>query len=488
MDTYGNWYSKATAKSTISGQNSLSYSFEGSLAFTVFVSKFTSRQGTGPIIPQNSVAGRMTGRFDAQLSTPARRVTEKGAAEWTIGGTYEPAAETVAIAIRSSGVDAKGTEADLEGAAVGTTPTARSFTTKLIWGWQTPASTAYTGLPSPSADDPSTILDVAKLLDMTNPATVPVIPTGSEADLCVVNSLPQTGLKDAQRLVVDLKDPKPQTLTQTFQEEGGLGTRTTTWVLTLVPDLNIEREDRGEDGRYSFVSTDSIGLRISIPGVTVAKTEWANLASWAVKGLGPFSGIAVPDQLQCSSTFRFQPRPGARPANGSTIRNRPIQYTVSATLAGTVHYFILTQDDADLLRQEYIDHKEGVVPTRSACIAHRIDGSFNSGNYDLIVDGGMKAALDNVTAEFAKAPQDGVRIVSGFRSPQRNKATGDVHPNNKHVYGRALDLVPDTVSADSLTALYRACVRAGYHSLCEAAPGKEVSPGSPDAKHVHIDW
>ena len=65
-------------------------------------------------------------------------------------------------------------------------------------------------------------------------------------------------------------------------------------------------------------------------------------------------------------------------------------------------------------------------------------------------------------------------MISGFRSPQRNKATRDVHPNNGHVLGRALDLVPDPASADALKALYQACVRTGYHSLCERPPGEEV--------------
>jgi len=117
-----------------------------------------------------------------------------------------------------------------------------------------------------------------------------------------------------------------------------------------------------------------------------------------------------------------------------------------------------------------------------------IDSAFNTGNYNVAIDGGMQTALDKVTLEFGKDSKGNVRVVSGFRSPQRNKATGDVHPNNKHVLGRALDLVPNPASADALLALHEACVRAGYYSFCEAAPGRQVPRGSPDARYVHIDW
>ncbi len=187
-------------------------------------------------------------------------------------------------------------------------------------------------------------------------------------------------------------------------------------------------------------------------------------------------------------TFAFKPNPGTRPTDGSTVRNRPLQYDVSAAFEGIEQHFILVQDDVDLLRQEYIDHGESVVPPRSDFIAHAVDKSFNIGNYELVVDGGMQAAFDRIGLEYGREPRGSLRVVSGFRSPQRNMATGDFHPKNPHVYGRALDLAPDPSSPSALEVLYQACVRAGYHSVCEAAPGKAVPPGSPDAKHVHIDW
>jgi len=212
------------------------------------------------------------------------------------------------------------------------------------------------------------------------------------------------------------------------------------------------------------------------------------LATWRVKGMGPFSGTGVPEQLPDSMTFAFKPNPGARPTDGSTVPNRPIQYTVSAAFEGIEHFFILVQDEVDLLRQEYIDHQERVVPSRTDCVAHPVDGSFNSGNYDLIVDGGMQAAFDRINLEFGKEPRGSLRVVSGFRSPQRNKATGDSHPDNPHAYGRALDLAPDPLGAEALNSLYLACDRAGYHAVCETSPGRGVPPGSADAEYIHVDW
>ena len=413
----------------------------------------------------------MAGTFEAHVSTATKQVSATGVGEWTVGGTYDPAKETIQIAIRSSGINARVTEVVLEEAAGSAAPAPTPFAMR--WAW---------GLPVPRIEEPSTVLEVLK------PSSPVVIPSEREVDVLMVNTLPQTGLKEFQTLEIDLRDPEPQMITQTFEDESGFGTRTTTWTFALIPLFNIERLDRGEDGRNSLVSTDSPTFQMGIPGVTMAKSGWTTLASWEVKGEGPLSGNGTPSQLPHSQRFTFQPVPPSRPTEGSTVRNRPLRYAVSAAFEGTVQYFLLMQDEKDLLRQEYIDHGEVVIPSREECLAHPIDGSFNVGNYNFIVDGGMQAALDKVTLEFAKENKEGVRVVVGFRCPQRNRTAGDVHPNNKHVLGRALDLAPISPKAGAVLSLYQACGRAGYHSLCEAAPGTQVPPGNPGAKYVHIDW
>jgi hypothetical protein len=478
LDISAFWTASATSTSAVRGQNSLSSKFEGSLVFAVFLSRVTGTQGSqAQVVPENSVVGRMRGKFEAQVSTQERRVTGGGTAEWTVAGRYDPATETIIVAIRSSGLDARGTDAVLGDGGEGAGPAAVPFSMALNWGWQAPR--ARWGQISWAAD-PAAILDAME--------ATPRIPPERAAELCLVNSIPQTGVEESQRLVIDLKEPGPQTVTRTSEDATGLGSRTTTWSVALVPSFDIERDDRIGDGCNSFVSTDAIGLRVSIHGVTVAGSGWANLASWKVEGVGQLSGSGVPSELQHSATFGFHPGPSMRPTDGSTRRNRPLQYTVKATFEGAARYFILSQDDVDILRQEYIDHREPTVPARPDIVARPIDGSFNEGNYNFVVDGGMQAALEKIAVEFGKGSKSVVHVVGGFRSPQRNKATGDVHPGNKHVLGRALDLAPEPASAEALLSLYQACIRAGYRSFCEETPGKRVPSDSPDARHVHADW
>ncbi len=318
MEVVSSWTAKVTTTSAIGGQNTLSCSLNGNMEFNVFLSQLTRPQDIGgQIIPKNSVVGRMAGNFDAQASTSTRLVTGNGTAQWTLAGTYDPVKETINVAIRSAGAEANGLETVLGDAARGTTPTAHPFSMKFAWGWQAPKSDWR---HSSWADDPSAIMDVMKT------PMVPVIPSERESHLFIVNSLPQTGLNELKHLEIDLKEPKPQTIIQTFQDETGWGTRTNVWMFMLIPNFNIERDDRLTDGRHSFVSTDSISLRMDIPGVTVAKSGWANLTSWEVKGLNQFSGSGVPHQLQQRTTFVFRTNPAVRPTAGSTVRNRPIQY------------------------------------------------------------------------------------------------------------------------------------------------------------------
>ena len=62
------------------------------------------------------------------------------------------------------------------------------------------------------------------MLNVMSPPAVPVIPSEREVDLVVVHSLPQTGIKEFKHVSIDLKDPELQTITQTFEDETGLGT------------------------------------------------------------------------------------------------------------------------------------------------------------------------------------------------------------------------------------------------------------------------
>ncbi|MGA2666429.1 MAG: D-Ala-D-Ala carboxypeptidase family metallohydrolase [Nitrososphaerales archaeon] len=459
-----------TATTTVVGQNELRCNLDGMAVFSIFLAEASAPPESPSLsIPANTVAGRVSGLFESQVSSPTRKVTGKGSGEWTVGGTYDPAARTIEVAIRSAGMNASGHETEVKPDAA---PVPLPFSARFTWGPQ-----------FPRVDDPAAVLEVLK------PPMPPAVPTDREADLWLVDSLPQTGLTEFRRVTVDLKDPKPQTASQTFQDEAGFGLRTTTWTMTLQPVFEIERVDRAaDDGQHSFVTTDPLSFRIAIPGVAMEGSGWTGGAQWQVKGVGPFSGSANPSLVSNSPTFGFQPNPGQRPTEGSTTRNRPIQYSIGATFAGSVQYFLLNQDDKDLLRQEYIDHGEASVPARSDLVAHAVDNSFNSGNYNTILDGGMQAALDKITTEYRRSVKGSPRVVSGYRSPQRNRAMGDVHPGSPHVQGRAIDIVPEQPGSQAVISLYQACVRAGYHAYLESVPGRQLPLGSAEAKQVHVDW
>jgi hypothetical protein len=441
------------------------------MGFTVYLSDFALTEANGPTIQANSVTGRMAGNFETTVTTSKRRVSGSGVGEWTIGGTYDPVTQRIHIAVRSCGMKAKATDIPVEIGSEGGSSANPPITVNWLWGYQ-----------APRAEEPATVLDALK------PPVPVVIPTEREPDLLMVNSLPQTGLTEYGYLEFDLKDPEPQTITQKFKDESGLGERTNEWTIALIPLFNIVRLDRDGDGYNSFVSTDTPTLQMGIPGVTIAKSGWKKLASWEVQGIGPYSGTGDPAQASNSLKFTFKLNPPSRPTEGSTERNRPLQYMISSTIEGTVQHFMLIQDEVDMLRQEYIDHGVLPVPSRSEIVSHYIDGTFNVGNYNWIVDGGMKAALEKVSAEYAKISKDALRVVGGFRSPQRNKASGDFHPSNKHMFGRALDLAPTSEGQDAILHLFLACTAAGYQCYPESEHGRQVAPTDAHAKHVHVEW
>ncbi len=90
LDISSTWSAMVTATSGIAGQTSVSFNFKGSLVFNVFLSRAPTQKAGVPVIPQNSVAGRMVGVFDVQATTPTLQVTGNGTAQWTVGGLYHP--------------------------------------------------------------------------------------------------------------------------------------------------------------------------------------------------------------------------------------------------------------------------------------------------------------------------------------------------------------------------------------------------------------
>lgn len=244
--------------------------------------------------------------------------------------------------------------------------------------------------------------------------------------------------------------------------------------------LRVERQ--GGDG-LSFVSTDTITLNAA---------GSAGPADWTVQGVSTDAGNGNPRRATGRTQFSFRPNPTARPRTGSRRPNAPIQYRVEARAGGQTAAIDLAQDETDIIRQEYIDLGPVRPPDRSIVVAPTI-GTYNTGNYTLIVDGGMDNARTNTEREFQALTPAGtvapaIGVSSGYRNPRRNVEVGSEFPvGSRHVWGTALDLTVPGANATLWTRLRNAGANAGNTSICEDGP-TQVLCTSPRVDHVHIHW
>jgi len=125
-------------------------------------------------------------------------------------------------------------------------------------------------------------------------------------------------------------------------------------------------------------------------------------------------------------------------------------------------------DHKDVLRQEFINHKQSIRTLSSSQAASipiperndfaltnslpgfvEIDGAWYDYPYDYILEYGMQNIWNVVSSNFAThrtqtyngltVPGNALRISSGFRNPERNERVGGAR-DSKHLRGRALDL------------------------------------------------
>jgi Domain of unknown function (DUF4157) len=258
-------------------------------------------------------------------------------------------------------------------------------------------------------------------------------------------------------------------------------------------DMTLERLDR--DGDSSFLSTDLIIFQARVAGVPNAD-EFADRIHWTVYGVSTHSGDGNPHSVSNQAYFAFTPNPTNRPRTGARVPNDPIRYQVEARVPnGVIKFYDLTQDETDIIRQEYIDLGPVTPPERWE-IEAPADPGFNVGNYNLIVDRGMSDAFTATEANFIRlmqaaapgAPVPAITVESGYRNPRRNVAAGSRHPvDSRHVWGSAFDLSVAGATADVWTRLRQAGMDAGYTSICEHDADK-VSCNDPSVNHVHIHW
>jgi hypothetical protein len=280
----------------------------------------------------------------------------------------------------------------------------------------------------------------------------------------------------------------------------------------------------------TFVSTDTITLQAKVPAVAQnLPVSWTVTSLQAAAGIGGFPSAEIHNaDSQGISTFTFIP--SANPlflqnrqsvwTQGSPNANTPIGFEVTAktTLAGQTLSTTLSmasigsllQDSTDILRQEYVDYQIP-VPTRGDVVPS-LGLDYNQGNYELQLSEDLPGHYAAVLGKYQSStlevdnttytvPANATLIKSSaYRNPQHNRYIGSVHPNSKHCYGRALDLVPVPISVpvngspQSLglhtfwyPALAAAVTSAGYSPLPEKG-ATPVTLGDTTENHIHFQW
>ena len=273
----------------------------------------------------------------------------------------------------------------------------------------------------------------------------------------------------------------------------------------------------------TFLSTDQIDFTVQATGAPNASALVGQTA-WTVQGVSANSGNGNPNRAVNQANFSFTPNPTNRPNTGARVPNDPIEYRVEAKVGGATAIFDLSQDETDIIRQEYVDLGPVVPPQRPNIVIPTIP-AFNTGNYNLIVDMGMNNTLNATQTQFqtltqqaampapgvappaggAAAPALGVAppgagvaapappipvigVTSGYRNPRRNVAAGSQFPvGSRHVWGSALDLIVAGANATLWDRLRQAGNNAGNTSICEVGP-TQVNCADPRVNHVHIQW
>jgi len=180
--------------------------------------------------------------------------------------------------------------------------------------------------------------------------------------------------------------------------------------------------------------------------VRVAEPAGAS-ATWEVTPVGAHSGT-VATRTGTGNRFDYTPAvtQAQRPITASREANAPVQYRIKATVThnGQTQEIVetVTQDERDIIRQEYVDFRTWRdrftlhVPYRNRIVEP--SRQEMRGNYTLIVDSAMTELLLATEARYGGR----IQVSSGWRNPRRNLAAGSTAPNSNHQHGGAVDMQP----------------------------------------------
>ncbi|MFP2907132.1 hypothetical protein ACLESD_19200 [Pyxidicoccus sp. 3LFB2] len=168
--------------------------------------------------------------------------------------------------------------------------------------------------------------------------------------------------------------------------------------------------------RTSFVTTEETVARAIVRGGEAGLTERIR---WTVKPVGSHTGPASPAEATGAElAFRGT---SALPITGAREPNPPLEYEVTATLdvegktleAKLPPTSFIRQEEADIVRQEYLDFGTSFKPT----LAHvRVPGrtTLNRGNYSVVVEekpGELDRLLLDMEREVNRLLNDDVQVV-----------------------------------------------------------------------------
>ncbi|MCP3135810.1 hypothetical protein [Pyxidicoccus xibeiensis] len=175
--------------------------------------------------------------------------------------------------------------------------------------------------------------------------------------------------------------------------------------------------------RTSFVTQEEMVARARVQG---GDAKLAEAIRWTVRPVGTHTGPAAPAEATGAElVFRGS---SALPLTGSREPNQPLEYEVVASLAlegRTLEAKLppttfVRQEEADILRQEYVDYGTQFKPT----LAHvRVPGrpTLNRGNYTVIVEenpGELDRLASDLEAEVNRLLNDDVQVVRvGAQAP-----------------------------------------------------------------------
>lgn len=237
---------------------------------------------------------------------------------------------------------------------------------------------------------------------------------------------------------------------------------------------------------YSFLSTDALIFRAKVEGSPplTRKIAWKSEDGKIDKVK---SGNLNPGELKNSPDYPATPplKPDPQPALEG--RGGKLSYKITASVSEGENKqqvsVLIQQDEADQLRQEYVDMKKKRVPAREELT--QAGSIYNTGDYSwAIVNSRMAEGYQIIAENYVPHPAN---INSAYRNPVHNH---NIRPRgaeeSQHVYGTAVDI--QTVAIGHAGAaneedwkILRKVSEIANPTYTERL--KESGPG-----HVHVDW